>query len=207
MAIRIQIKQTNQGSTPALDRYEIINKINRTKNKRDAALIATLYLTGCRIEELLKYKHYKLDIKGKPVKKEQIEIRGDEIIFRNIRCLKLTRNRNGVKSHRAQVRNIPIVFNQLEKPLIRYLMDYIKGLNPEDPLFNITRWRAYQILSEIGLYPHLLRHARLTHLAVDYDFGEAQLRHFTGWSTSNTAKHYTHLRISDLINKMKKSVI
>ena len=111
MSIRITIKSKNQGNTPALDRYEILNKINRTKNKRDAALVATLYLTGCRVEELLKYKHYRLDIKGDPVKKGQIEIRGDEIIFRNIRCLKLTRNRNGVKTHRGQVRNIPILLN------------------------------------------------------------------------------------------------
>lgn len=207
MAIRIQIKRSNQGSTPALDRYEILHNIRQARNPRDKALIATLYLTACRIEELLKYKHYRLDITGQPVKKEQIEIRGDEIIFRNIRCLKLTRTRNGVKEQRAQVRNIPIIINALEQPLINYLTDYIKTLALEDPLFNITRWRAYQILSQIGIYPHLLRHARLTHLAVDYDFGEAQLRHFTGWSTSNTAKHYTHLNIGDLLSKMRRAQV
>lgn len=208
MAVRKHIKEKHGGTTPALQRYEILRAIKDCDNPRDSALIATLYLTGCRIEELVRYKHYDKNVSGQAIKKEQIEIADTRITIRNVRTLKLTKltrvNGEKVKQHRGEHRSIPILLNQLDKPFIDIFLQHITPLEANAPLFNISRVMAYLILSKVGIYPHLLRHARLTHLSQDYNFKESDLRQFTGWSTSNTAKHYVHLNVTDLFEKMER---
>jgi len=195
MAVRRYIKKKYRG-IPALNRYKILDAIRDTDTVRNKALISFLYLTACRIEEVVKFI-IDGEIIGEPITKKQIEIRDNLIIIRDVRALK-----SRVKN---KVRNIPIIKNRLESEFIDIFLLYYNALENKDSyLFNITRQRAYQILERVNLFPHFLRHSRLTHLVTDYDFSESQLRHFTGWDTSGTATHYTHLRLSDLISKMQK---
>lgn len=216
---------------PILHRAELLSRIKGLDGyypSRDRALVAFLYLTGCRIEEVVKYireknPHRTITVKarimtkqgevmakrkvhtpfleretlGLPIKKSQVEVRGDIIIINAVRSLK---HHDG-KRH---TRNIPIIYNELEKELVHTLFDYIDTLKDDAELFPMVRSRAYQILGEVGLYPHYLRHIRLTHLTTDYDFTEMQLRQFTGWTDGRPAADYTHLNVKNIIQTMTK---
>lgn len=197
MSIRIQIKAVNNNQIPSLERYKILEAINRMSSKRNKALLAFLYLTGCRISEVVRYKK-KGALIGQPIKKKQIEIRRNELRIYNVRVLK--------SRIKHKIRVIPILINDLERQFINHFLEYYKGLdNPDTYLFNLSRDWVYRLLAKEGLFPHWLRHARLTHLVVDYDFNEQQLQKFTGWDTTKTAPVYTHLKVDDLFDKMKKA--
>ena len=176
------------------NRYEILNYCKQLKTPRDKALLAFIYLTGCRIEEVVKYKT-KGTIMGRPIKKEQVSIRDSVIEVHNVRVLK----RRG-----RAYKTIPIIRNDIEKPFINILLDYLKTLSDDDYLFNMTRERAWQILNEIDIFPHLLRHCRATHLITDYDFSTIQLQRFIGWKKLDSASDYLHLSTKDLIKKMEE---
>lgn len=194
MGIRKEIKEKHK-EIPALDRYELLSRMRQAGSHRNKALIALLYITGARVEEVVKY-NVKGELKGRPILKKQIEIQEEQMVVRGVRCLK---TKNDLKR-----RSIPVVFKQVEQPFINVFLGYIKDIDDDSPLFNITRQRAYQILSRVGLFCHWLRHSRITHLVVDYGFSESQLVKFTGWSDGRVAVQYTHLNVTDLIDQMKK---
>lgn len=201
MAIRKQLI-AQYGEVPALQRYEIIDKINQLNNIRDRALIAFLYLTGARIEEVV--RHYKKDqetgtmkMKDYPILKKQIELSDKYIFVRDVRSLK-RRNKKPYK------RDIPIPKHQNDEFFIKTFLDHYYTVADDDPLFNITRQRASQILGKVNLFNHWLRHTRDTHLVRDYKFSAAELRHFNNWRSSSTADIYTHLNLDDLLNKFER---
>lgn len=99
-----------------------------------------------------------------------------------------------------------------------YIKEYIEinDFEPEDKLFDFKYNNAVNnylnvILKRLikkypkqwkgrKIYPHLLRHSRLTELARG-KLNEAQIRKFAGWSAdSSMAKVYFHLDDSDVIN-------
>lgn len=201
-----------------LQSYEILDKVNLLNSLRDKALVSFLYLTGCRIEEVVKYiiernpkreltnkqtkKKYSAPIlerikQGNGIKKKQLIFEDDNLTIYNIRCLKRKKD-NAIK------RTIPILLKEKEKPFVKLIQEYIKELDREQELFPITRARAYQILSEIGLFPHYLRHLRLTHLVIDYNFSNEHLRRFTGWTSGKPTDEYVHLSAEDLLEKMRR---
>jgi len=212
MAIRKQLLDKYK-ELPQMERYEILDKIKQLKSLRNQALVCFLYLTGCRVEEVVKFIKEKnphrivkrddqwvkapienRSLIGLPIQKKQIEIEDDNLTIRNVRCLK----------RKTMVRrSIPILFKDKEMSFINILQSYLNGLQEDDYLFPITRTRAYQILSKIGLFPHYLRHIRMTHLVVDYNFSSGHLKKFTGWSDSKTADDYVHLSVDDLLDKMR----
>jgi len=198
MAARNLLKKAD-GSIIILERYELIERINKLNNIRDQALVAFLYLTACRISEVVPYIVEKKkgiqdtrQLKGEPIKKKQIEFFNDVLIIRQVRTL---------KRKKYIPKSIPIVIAK-EIKFVEYIKEYTKSLSDEDFLFNMTRQRALQIMNSIGLYNHYLRHLRLTHLATDYGFSGQELKHFVNWSSSNTADNYVHLNVDNLINKM-----
>ena len=211
-----------------LSRSEIVDAIqaiNSPNPLRDKALIAFLYLSGCRVEECVKYmglRTVEVDVEvpgtikgrraymlqkqeqlkkvliGYPIVKKQVEFfKQDELIIHNVRILKR-------RKWPVLLRNIPIVINNKEKDIYQYFMNYLSYLDREEPIFNMTRERAWQIIKEVGLTPHILRHIRLTHLAQDYDFTDQQLVKFTGWHDSRQASNYVRMNVGDLLKKMKK---
>ncbi len=200
MGIRQKIIETYKELRP-LARYELLDIIHSMKGEhieRDQALVSFLYLTGCRIEEVCKYivpnKNGLNIYKGFPIQKKQVTSREGVVIIQNVRCLKRKKELR---------RNIPIIINDLDNKFLSLLLNYVLKLQEEDYLFNIGRVRAYQILSKVGLFPHYLRHIRLTHLVTDYGFSDAHLKQFTGWSDGRPASVYTHLNVENLIKQMK----
>lgn len=224
MGIRYELTNGNKDKPPRLERYQLLDKINSLDGNnalRDKALISFLYLTAARIEEVCKYIieknpsrvttkkdefgrkiKYKNPIEarvfmGNPIKKNQIELRDNVIMILDVRTLKRRDKR---------VRNIPIVVKPQEKPFINMFGAYYNTLKGADaPLFPITRARAYQILSRVGLFPHYLRHARNTHLVVDYGFTTEYLQKYNNWKDSKSAQAYVNLNLSDVIEKMQKA--
>jgi len=107
-----------------------------------------------------------------------------------------------IRTSKSKGRNIPI------KDSIPYIQEYISMniLNPEDKLFDFSINSLTGIYYHIGekaelnkkLYPHLLRHSRLTELAKT-KVNEPQLRKFAGWTKrSPMSDRYVHLNDEDL---------
>lgn len=200
-----------------LDKWEILERIKRIQGfneVRDQALGAFLYLTGCRIEEVLPYRKernlnrtlknkktgervaapiMKLTETGQPIIKKQVEIYKDHIKINTVRCL---------KRRKSIYRNVVIPINEREKEFINILLKYIATLSDDSALFPIKRARAYQIFSKVGLYNHYFRHIRSTVLVTDYNLSPNDLQHFYGWKSSASGDAYIHLATKDLLKKM-----
>lgn len=224
MGIRKDIIEQNK-ELPILKRYELIDKIRQLQTNnitRDQALVCFLYLTGCRIEEVVRFikeknpnrqvvqktnengmvRSYKVNkpilertTEGHPIRKKQVEIHQDTIMVYGVRSL---------KRKKSLLRNIPIIRNDRESWFIDTFLTHLNRLEDDDYLFDITRIRAYQILKEIGLFCHYLRHIRLSHLAMDYDFNNQEIKQFTGWTSSRPADTYVSLNVTHLTDKMRK---
>lgn len=217
MAVRKTIKEL-EGDIRSLDRHEVLSKLERLKGEfaeRNQALGAFLYLTGCRIEEVLSYRKERnlnrvmLDKKtgqkvstpiiktiemGQPLLRRQLVFEDSYIRVDTVRCLK----------RRKQVyRTLVIPINKLELPFINMFTKYAGPLEPEAVLFPIKRARAYQIFSKVGLFPHYFRHMRSTVLSTDYAFSPTDLKHFHGWRSSASGDSYVHLNFQDLLKKMQ----
>lgn len=183
-----------------LTKKDMIRLIDRIPNKRDKALASFIYLTGCRISEILGTKKVLQNGKEyiiKPLATSNIEIihKNDLILVHNVACLK---HKTGLK-----YRNIPIVISQ-EGELVDNFLQYFANLQPNSPLFPIKRQRAWQIIKkELGLFNHYLIHQRCTYLATEKNFTEMDLKQFRGWSTTQMASTYTHLKYIDVANKMR----
>jgi integrase len=196
MAIRKELK-AKDGSIPAFERYQIKEAIARLDSLKEKALVAFLYLTGCRISEVVRFTKHK-ELVGDPILKEQIEIRPDVIIIYNVRILKR-------KDPQAR-KSIPIPRNNTEQFFIDTFLMYLDTLpNGKSPLWDHTRKWAHSTLTKVGLFPHLLRHSRVTSLVKDYNFTTARLMQFIGWKDSNSSFHYTHLNITDILEFMQKA--
>lgn len=218
MAVRKELKDI-EGDIRPLDRHEVEDKLNRLKGEfaeRNRALGAFLYLSGCRIEEVLSYrkernlKRVVLDKKtgekvsspiqktieaGQPILRRQVEFEDTFIKVNTVRCL---------KRRKPIFRTVVIPINKWEQVFIDMFRKYTETLDSEAALFPIKRARAYQILSKVGLFPHYFRHMRSTVLSTDYAFSPTDLKHFYGWRSSASGDSYVHLNYQDLLNKMAK---
>lgn len=178
----------------------MVTIINGIPNDRNKALASFIYLTGCRISEILgttktlkNGKQYIIN----PLKTSNVEIihKNDMVLIHNVACLK---HKTGLK-----YRNIPIIMSA-EKELLDNFLYYYSSLPVGAPLFKFKRQRAWQIIKkELGLFNHYLIHQRCTYLATEKNFSEMDLKQFRGWSTTQMASTYTHLKYTDVANKMR----
>ena len=187
---RMKRPKKKTAETDLISRNEFIYLLQNIQSYnplRDRAMICMLYVTGCRVSELVQQvKKYDLDIQ---------EIRGTKfLIINNVWCLK----------RKAPIkRNIPICIEK-EQEFMKYIYDYVVDLDPGDILFPISRQHAYNIVRKFKdeAFPHYFRHLRLTNLAKDYGFNSAELRQYTGWTDDKPASHYVHLNWKDTAKKM-----
>ena len=119
-------------------------------------------------------------------------------LFISLRFWKL----NKTKRRKIIERNILIPIEK-EKEFIKIVVDYINTLEANDLLFDMTRQRAWQIIKDnTGLFNHLFRHMRATHLTTDYGFSAQELKQFFGWASTTQADVYSHLSQIDIARKM-----
>lgn len=174
---------TEEGKVP--DHNAIVSFISAIEDRRDAALLALMYLTGGRVSEIVK------SIK-----------RGDFRLGTKANMEVLTITMPNEKSKKVTSKTLPVIISQ-DKPLVDIIMGYANSFQEDIPIFNITRQRAWQITTKYGYNPHFMRHMRLTHLVTMYEFNERLLIRFAGWTDSRPASHYMELNVGDLVDKMK----
>jgi len=172
---------------------EIKKMAQVANNPRDKAIVMVLYESACRVSELvnLKLKHITFDNYG-----AKLLVKGGKTGDRVIRVMTSAQE------------------------LALWLNYHNDRENPEAPLFiNISNkdygkrldvrgvWFLLKDLAKLAgikkrVYPHLLRHTRLTELA-KLGFTEAELRVFAGWSGgSKTPEIYIHLSSRDIDDKL-----
>lgn len=197
-----------QNNTPQL----LLYTIQQLSNQRDAALVAFIYLTGCRISEILGKKKVipiyegkgkeRLKVSAKeviilPLKYEDVVQFNEEIILiQNIPCLKY---RNTVPR-----RNTPLKLNSADdKPFIDIFMSYYRTLQPGATLFDMSRQRAWQIVNKkLGVFTHYLIHERCTELVTKRGLTDLYLKQLRGWKDTRPAGIYAHLNWQDLAEKL-----
>jgi integrase len=179
----LQKSWQNKIVTPVMLK-DLMDKIKTQNLVRDKALFAFLYLTGARVQEVVRYNS-----KQQPwpstegIRKNQVNI--DEVDPRtvtvyNVRCLKrmMQRYKKTEKivdgtivtertPHKTLLpptyRNIAIHVNTAEQPFWDVLKTHLDRLDKDDELFPLSPQRARKCILKAGIHPHALRHQRFTH--------------------------------------------
>jgi len=185
---------------PTINKNQLLTKLEGL-NPQHKAFISCIYLTGCRISELLGNKNPNKPTK--PILRNQIELENyndkEVLMFYNIPTLK----RKKAKGKPIIVyRNIPILVKD-EKPFVKLLLAHINELRLDQPLFSFSRVTAWRIVyKKMGLFPHYFRHLRNTHWVQNYGLSPMDLRIVNGWKDSRPADIYTHLNWRNVVDKM-----
>jgi len=181
---------------------ELIYFVSMVPSKRTRALISLLYLTGGRINEVVRKISYR-DITFP-----------NDLTYYGEECYQITmpNEKNPTKKIKTQL--IQMKFT-IEKALMPIFIDYAeavmlknKGRSPSPealPIFKISDRRVRDILKRTGIkefgFPHIFRHYRATHLVsprCEYHMSSYQLQKFMGWSSSIPAEWYVHLCNEDM---------
>ena len=87
-----------------------------------------------------------------------------------------------------------------DSELIGLLMEFLDRLEPEDELFKFGKTKAEKIINRTtGMNPHFLRDIRATRLVIDYNFSEAKLAQYMGWSDGRPAARYVQLNAGNIV--------
>jgi integrase len=234
---------------PSLTPTQVKDAILGIQNVPVRALVAFLYLTGCRIEEACRYQR---DIRWGGDRRIHSGIRKYQITYdtthkcilvRDVRTLKkktkwgktittteilpkattdlttitgikdikeladhyvITKEEKQVTINYTTLntdyrRTIPIPIKGNEE-LLDTLHAYIATKDDGDELWAYTQEKGSRVVSKhTGMFSHLFRHYRLTHLVQYEGYDGERLRQFTGWASAEEAAPYIHLRWTDLL--------
>ena len=152
----------------ALSRLELhrILEDASLRSERDAALIATTFLTAGRISEVLAVRY------------SDVALVEEDVLV--VRMPVLKRKKEIWKM-------IPIV---REDPFSDYMWDYVLASEGPERIWPIDRTTAWRICRRYGFHPHELRHSRLTELS--QFMTEDVLKSFAGWKIKSMAGYYLH---------------
>lgn len=225
MAARPLQKKWQRKIETAASLLTYMNKIATHNIVRDKALFALLYLSGARIQEVVRYNSNQQPWPAKEgIRKSDIVINETDptkVTVLNVRCLKrkLRKKKKIVKADLTTgivtttteekeetkppvYRNIAIRINASEKPFWDALQAYMEGLPADSELFPMSPQNARQRLYKSGVHPHALRHQRFTHYVDLYHMPSQQLRRQAGWASSATADHYVESQTEDIHQTM-----
>jgi len=180
----------------------LIEIVERAQGLRIKALIATLFLTGGRISEVLSLKRSNFDLS----REEEIIVRRMPVgkRFKKVGERIVDGKKRWITEKVKAYRSFPIMRRE---PLVPFLVNYLETLKPRIRLFTITRVRAFQIIRGLcGKYPHWFRAQRACQLAEEYDLELNALMDFFSWRDVKTAMRYTSLGWRGLARKMRVHV-
>lgn len=201
-----RLKGTPKPTVP--NRDTMIANIMKIPNTKHKALIAFLYLSACRIGEVVGRRRRKWGLLDGaeqrylvlPLLRSQLEKRthtnGDTyLIAFNVPIL---------KRKDAGVKNIP--FNPKTEPdLCNAITTYADTVPAEQPLWEYHQDYACQLVKKyLGkeYFTHFLRHCRITRLATDNNFNTNDLISFVGWKDPRASSIYAHLSWEDTAKKI-----
>lgn len=165
---------------------------------RDQALIAALFLTGGRVHEVLQLRQSSFKPQpgflvctmtvGKKYKKQKIQDKHG--------------NKRWVTKPTPTTRVFPI---KASEPLVPFLVKWLRGKKPDQPLFTVSRIRVYQLTTKLDpdIYPHWFRAQRASQLASEYGYSVHQLVEYFDWVDIKTAMRYSHLGWRNLAAQMQ----
>lgn len=185
------------------------------------ALVALLYITGCRISELIRYEklwfereEYIDEITGKKRKKvlwktrkiidslpsiKRNQLRYEE---RNDKLYLIITARN-LKNRFNHEKIIPFAAERLiNQEFLKIIDDYTETLESNDEMFPYTRPQIeYKLKKLLPFNIHYIRDIRATHLYVLCNLKEEELKRVMGWTDLRPADRYVNLRWEDFAYK------
>jgi integrase/recombinase XerD len=191
--IKMKFEMKQKVASDLLTGAEIMALINAARNDRDAAIIAVLYDSGCRIGELLscKIKHvdFERDECNITFPKSKTVARSSLLIFAKgylETYLKRHPARNDIEAPLFVTENLVNVGTKAQ-PIRKY-----KALEHDTVLMILKRTTKLAGVKK-RVHPHLFRHTRATELSTSLT--EAELKTQFGWASgSNVPSLYIHLR-------------
>ena len=180
---------------------EIYEAGNNIKTNETEVLYYLLYLTGARISEVLEVRKRDFDV-------NQIsnEIKTTKMIY-----IKLITKKN----RRHKTRTVPIpIDNPMVEEMVSKIGIWLTYFDDQEKIFKMTRNSATMRMRgevkfmvraidptkkgtqtideyELNVYPHYLRHCRLTHLLDNYkDLKVNELKYIAGWTSTKPAEVY-----------------
>jgi hypothetical protein len=192
--------------------------------KRDAAIIATLFLGGFRRQELANRIYKYKDEKGEEHLYETGLRNNENSIMINYEKGYITITAIALKKHvyredkdaELKINNAHRVFRSfrsevyryitfpISEPPVKYLLDYIKTVPKDAQLFPLSTSSIYKIVENVdsSIFPHWFRSQRAIQLAKEYNFREEEIRAFFLWTNQETITYYVNYAESDLLQKM-----
>jgi hypothetical protein len=177
---------------------------------RERALFVTAYLTAGRINEMLPKRHI---LRQRLVKetgvlmqwKEEISYPGitrkDIDFFKHNGREFVVVTMLNEKNRKRHFKKVPFPIER-ESELVPFITDYIRLLNPDDPLFPFTRVTAWNIMKKLGFNPHYMRHTRITHWVTVYHLQSTMIVRLAGWTDARPFDRYAHLVWEDIADSM-----
>lgn len=223
----IGFKQKNKRAvlnTPSPNEETLLRQI-QTMNEPYKSYAAFLYLFGSRVSEAIgappkkerigtktiytkvgeEYKYINYPVYGSkeilpqttPIRKRDLAIDNEGILYvENIPVLKQPGRPLDTKYVDSIADN--------EQPFINILYDYLETKEPDDILWEFTRYRFYkELVKHTDIYPHKLRSLRATKDTVNYNLDIPDLQKKYGWTDIRTPLKYVKLAKTDVIAKIK----
>jgi hypothetical protein len=193
---RLKKRKLQDYEHPILDRDKLLIMMKQTYTLRIRALYCFLYLTGCRISEVLGHI--------KTTNFEMADLEGHDFLYINRIPV--------LKKRKAMVRQVAVNIDR-ERDFVEPLMEYVLFVSEKRdenvPLWNLSSTHAYRFMREItckeypeGLFNHFFRHQRLSHLVLYYGFNQNELKEFSKHTNITNLDFYVHLSNKDIARKM-----
>lgn len=201
---------------------QLYNSMLKLDEGKEQALMAILYLTGARVEEIVMYQKIRWGKKRVQIVREgyasknawvqdyknrikvgdiKLGVTRQDIkreTIKNIDCV-VIRIRT-LKNRKKHSRSIPIRLDrEYNKRIYNLLERYVNTLLEQEELFKFGIRNAERILAKVDINPHSLRDLRLTHLVRYENYSDQLLKEYAGWTDSRPSANYIHLTYEDLI--------
>ncbi|MEM2597244.1 MAG: hypothetical protein QXT50_01105 [Thermofilum sp.] len=168
-------------------------------DQRDRLRVKTAYLLAARASELC-FKDSDVPAYGGLMRHRLEEFMNQPVLLTKLATLKKRRDEASYR-----VIALPLRF----EPWAAEIAKFIDEHGSLKPLFDITRRQLRNVTSKhLGVNPHWLRHARITHLVDYYGFTAEEITTYAGWSYralgQSMLETYLHLNWRSYVLKLFK---